>query len=852
VRRALADEWLNGIVIVGPGGVGKTRLASEALAQAKQAGYEVEKVVATKSAAGIPLGALAPILPDLGDSGTHVFTATGTALAERGGGKPLVLHVDDAHLLDERSAALVHQLVLTGTIFAIVTVRTGETCEDAIVALWKDGLAVRLEIDYLDPGDTATLAEEVLGGPLADSQLPHLHHLTEGNALAVCELLLGAKDEGSVVQTSDGWLLADEARVPARLVDLIAHRLDSLDERDYGVLEHVALGEPLGGDALARIADSAAVARLERAGMIEVRGDGRRIGVWLTHPIHGQILRDRMSALRRREVLTELVAALGSHLRRRGDVLRVATWKVDLNDFSDPDLLEQAAHQAFAATDVDQTARLSAAAWEVRKTVAVGDLLGHVLCERRQYDRAAEVLAEAASLAYDDRTRTLVAMTRSENLFRTDRAPEAFAVLDEAEAQIEGEDWRAELLGHRGTLLMLSGQLAAARELVEPMLASRGRPFVEAAIVAGVTLPFGGQPTRALTLCEEAFALHQTLWHLDVHQSHPTIHYWGMLNARIHLGQLDQAQALYDAIAGVLQSIRHEVHLSWLDVFLAQIHMERGLLVSGAHLYRSVAERCIPHRRRIPLCGAFLAWAQHGDLTRAAAAEQALEGVGTRYSRLMYPADDIARGWVATHSGNPAEASRLFHRAAEQSMESGHERVAAMAWFHLARTGSRDHAEQAAEGMTALRPLLEGRRLLAEADFVAARGASDALALEGVAHEFEQMGAWLSAAESYAAAAEAHRDRRSAARAATNARRLMPRTEGSRVPLLRGLDAVADLTAREREVAKLAGEGLTAKQVAEALHLSKRTVENHLQRAYEKLGVRGRDELDAVLHGNTD
>ncbi|MCJ7439511.1 MAG: helix-turn-helix transcriptional regulator [Acidimicrobiia bacterium] len=55
------------------------------------------------------------------------------------------------------------------------------------------------------------------------------------------------------------------------------------------------------------------------------------------------------------------------------------------------------------------------------------------------------------------------------------------------------------------------------------------------------------------------------------------------------------------------------------------------------------------------------------------------------------------------------------------------------------------------------------------------------------------------------------------------------------------------LTRREREVAELAARGATSKEIAEKLFVSARTVENHLQRAYEKLGVRGRPELAEVL-----
>jgi len=41
----------------------------------------------------------------------------------------------------------------------------------------------------------------------------------------------------------------------------------------------------------------------------------------------------------------------------------------------------------------------------------------------------------------------------------------------------------------------------------------------------------------------------------------------------------------------------------------------------------------------------------------------------------------------------------------------------------------------------------------------------------------------------------------------------------------------------------LAAQDLTSKEIAERLFVSVRTVDNHLQRAYMKLGVTGRSEL---------
>jgi DNA-binding CsgD family transcriptional regulator len=55
------------------------------------------------------------------------------------------------------------------------------------------------------------------------------------------------------------------------------------------------------------------------------------------------------------------------------------------------------------------------------------------------------------------------------------------------------------------------------------------------------------------------------------------------------------------------------------------------------------------------------------------------------------------------------------------------------------------------------------------------------------------------------------------------------------------------LTRREREIAALAAAGHPNREIAELLVVSPRTIENHLQRVYEKLGISRRAELGDAL-----
>ena len=67
--------------------------------------------------------------------------------------------------------------------------------------------------------------------------------------------------------------------------------------------------------------------------------------------------------------------------------------------------------------------------------------------------------------------------------------------------------------------------------------------------------------------------------------------------------------------------------------------------------------------------------------------------------------------------------------------------------------------------------------------------------------------------------------------------------------LLTGVDA---LTASELRIAQMAAAGMTNRQIAQALFITIRTVTTHLGHVYEKLDIRGRDQLSNALEGDSD
>jgi len=247
--QALVSPGTFGVVLAGAAGVGKTRLAREALGAAEATGWVARWAVATRSAASIPFGAFAHLLPAAAVSGESRFEMLRGAAAgvmQEAGGCRLAVGVDDAHLLDDASAALVHQLAATGGAFVVVTVRTGAPPPDPVVALWKDGLAERVEVQALGRTEVDELVTTRLGAQVDGTTLRDLWQLTGGNPMFLRELILGGLDTGALRRVAGVWRWEGSMTPAPRLVELIEARLGRLDPPERDLLELLAFGEPLG------------------------------------------------------------------------------------------------------------------------------------------------------------------------------------------------------------------------------------------------------------------------------------------------------------------------------------------------------------------------------------------------------------------------------------------------------------------------------------------------------------------------------------------------------------------------------------------------------------------------------
>jgi hypothetical protein len=243
----------------------------------------------------------------------------------------LLLVVNDAQLLDDGSAALVHQLVRGGTCSVLASLRTPGHAPEPVTALWKDGLAERIDLRTWNEAETDSVLAAVLGGPVASGSVRQLFEVSGGNALYLRELVIGAVDSGALRETGGIWSLHEPLTAPGRLVELVASRLSGLEPGTVAALELLAVGEPLGMAVLEKLTDPASVEEAETQGFAHVHASGRRTEARLAHPVYGEALRQSLPRSRLRRISAALASAFEwTGARRSDDLLRLGRWQLDV------------------------------------------------------------------------------------------------------------------------------------------------------------------------------------------------------------------------------------------------------------------------------------------------------------------------------------------------------------------------------------------------------------------------------------------------------------------------------------------------------------------------------------------
>jgi len=855
----VSDGRSRGAVVCGAAGVGKTRLASELVERAgADQGRATAWVSANRSFSGVPFGAFAHLLPDSAGAATSspldVVRRAGAALRRLGGGRPVVLGVDDAHLLDDLSAGLAHHLAASGAAFVVATVRVGEPVPQGVRALWKDGLADRVELQPLSWHQVGVLLGNVVRGQVDTATAHRLWQSSAGNVLLLRELVLLGVAQGRLAERHGVWSWQGPLAVGSRLIELIEDRLGGLPGSQRAAMDLLAVGEPLPLSMFETMVGAQVARDLEAADLLAAASDGRRAVARVAHPLYAEALRTKLGVVGYRSACRRLTVdgLPGSEL----DVIRSAMWQLDGGGAIDPVVLTDAARRAVWLCDHPLAERLARAALDAGGGLPAGLVVAQTLQVQGRAAECQQVLDGLDPYSGDPDLISQWAVVAAANAFwgRQD-VTEAEGILRDAQHRVPVGELRDELLAEQATVLFLSGRPRESVAIAEPALRRPGIGEASRLRLLGPLVPsLGGlgAADRAIALADDvltgpstAIAAEQPLLIERVSA--------GRLNAYWHAGRFREmaslASTLYDdMVAQQAHDLRGLVAGQLGRALLAQ-----GLISSARDRLRE-ATALLRHQDVLGMLPIFLAW-----LARSAAhlgdqddAEAALAESYRCYHpavRMSLPDLLLAEAWVSAGAGQ--------HTAARAQAMNAADTAASMGWVGTELTSLYDAARLGEPNLQLRLTQLSAKtdHLLAPiyAAHATALACGDAAGLADCARGFAEHGALLLAAETAVQAAEAHAraGRRGAELTALHqARRWAERCEGARTPLLARAGqppTAASLTNREREIAALAVRGLSNADIAQRLVLSRRTVANHLNNTYSKLGINRRADLTEHL-----
>jgi len=317
VVQGRGGRWL---VFTGPAGIGKTRMAAEAVTDARRRGFRVVWTGCPDDAntpAWWPLRSVvvdldgdpdAVFLPSAGVNADTVrfaaYDQLSSLLVQASAEGPLLIVVDDAQWIDPSSLrwfAVLTTIIERHAVAFVLTVRDGEgrpELHDLLTTLTRQPSAVRLAVPVLDARAATVLLNEVTGEQLPASEAFALVRRTGGNPLLLTEYARLPRDDRLA------------GRLPLAARGLLDRRLNKLADPVLVALRAAAvIGDVFEVDLLTEVLDvslTELIDRLDAAASESIIGpapSGR--GYQFTH------------ALLRDEVLLQLSVVPGQALHDR-------------------------------------------------------------------------------------------------------------------------------------------------------------------------------------------------------------------------------------------------------------------------------------------------------------------------------------------------------------------------------------------------------------------------------------------------------------------------------------------------------------------------------------------------------
>ena len=447
---------IRGIVLIGDAGVGKTslaRLVTQSLPT------RVQWVAGTESARSIPLGVFAHLVGSATSRDPMAFLAAAreAILTE----EHSIIGVDDAHLLDQLSATLLHQLAIEGSVRIVATIRDGELVPDAITSLWKDGYLQRLHLTPFTRTQCVGLIEQALGGRVEGLSADLMWEASGGNALYVKHLVEGALEAGTLSQVRGVWQLRGRTAVTSELASLLDSRIDALPDDVLHTLRLLTFCEPLDLDALTTMVGAEAVESAEARGLIRIMEHRNGLDVRFNHPLFGEVIRRRLGMAAARRLRGQLARVLRDRpIHSPAQRIRLAELTLDSDVTPETELLVLAAQDAISLTNITLGERLARAAVNRGGGLIASELLARALLWQGNATDAEETLS-----LFDPESMTELELVR----WGTARIANLQWSMGDAEGADEVLDLLRNKVTHHGLQLLVDG-LASASLLFENQL----------------------------------------------------------------------------------------------------------------------------------------------------------------------------------------------------------------------------------------------------------------------------------------------------------------------------------------------------------------------------------------------
>jgi DNA-binding NarL/FixJ family response regulator len=844
IRSALVEQHgACGIVLFGDAGVGKTTLAR---AVTQSLSMRVHWVAGTESARSIPLGVFAHLVGPATSRDPIAFLAAARETIHAD--EHSIIGIDDAHLLDQLSATLLHQLALENSVRMVATIRSGESVPDAITSLWKDGYLQRLRLVPFDKTQCVALVEEALDGRVEGLSADLIWKASGGNALFVRHLVEGALDAGSLQKVRGVWQLRGGTAITSELASLLDTRIEQLPEDEAHTLQLLAFAEPLTLDTLSRLVGAETVERVERRGLIRVTENRANLDVRFTHPLYGEVIRRGLGRAAARRLKGELFEALRQQpISGPAQRIRLAELALDSEVSVDTKLFATAAQDAIVLTNITLGERLARAAVTRGGGLVASERLARSLLWQGEAAECEQILSAFDPDDMSELDLVLWGGARIANLhWSMGDAARANEVLELLESRVNEPALLLVVEGIASATRTFQNRLedaaaASQRVLSDP---AASPPAIQWAV-------FGGALAAALMgLPEDAASIVARGRRLEHKMD-------GLLRCLAAFGEVRGLTLAGDFAAAearsgdIVQISSPGQYLAWgmANILVGTVEVARGRFASALpRMEETVAALTAESAASWNFPAGLLLAQSYCALGHIESGTKILAELHRRvggHVAVFEPELRLAGAWLSSAQGHVSGAISQAIEAADLARDSGQRAVEMLALHDAARFGD----QSALQRLVDVAQDIGGRLAQIHAAYATALLASDAAEVFRAAEQFEAIGALLSAADAAAQAATLFKagDRRRAVEAAAAADRLAAACGGVKTPALAEASQPLPLSTREREIANFVAQGLGNRDIADRLVVSTRTVEGHIYRACIKLDVSDREGLAMVI-----